>query len=58
MCWFVPWKRRWIGEVVVVVLVVVEAALQGVMKAGWSFTHMSAERKWACWEESMIGNGD
>ncbi len=56
ICCLVPWKRRWTGEAVVVVEV--EAALQGVMRAGWSFTHISAERRWAGWEESMVGNGD
>ncbi len=60
ICCFVLWKRRWAGEAVVVVVmeVEVEAALQGVMRAGWSFTHRSAERRLAGWEESMIGDDD
>ena len=54
ICWFVLLKRRWTGEAVVVVVVLVE----GVIRLGWSFIHMSAERRWAGWEESMIGSGD
>ena len=46
-------KRRWTGEALVVVVVV-----EGVIRLGWSFIHMSAERRWAGWEESMIGSGD
>lgn len=57
ICWFELLKRRWTGEVVVVLLVV-EAVLQGVMRVGWNFIHISAERRWAGWEESMIGSGD
>ena len=50
-------KRRWTGEAVVLV-VEVDAALQGVIRLGWSFIHISAERRCAGWDESMIGSGD
>lgn len=50
-------KRRWTGEAVVFVLVL-EAALQGVIRLGCSFMHISAERRCAGWDESMIGSGD